>query len=568
MTSGARGDDSRVMADPNGVAVDSEYTPQLSDYVAALKRRTRLMINVALPIALGAAILAVALPEIYQSTAVIDIEETKIPGYTESLGRDLSYADQYVAGLSDEVLNHEGVLEIVRKFDPYPEAQGDESAAVDKVRDDVDVQMITVQVLDPYSGRQRKIITAFSVGFESRKPETAQQVAAWLGDAYLAADRHRRERRASSSVAFLTGEADRVRGEIAVLEEKLAEFKQRNAGRLPELTNMNLTVMDRIQRDLADVQLRMRALQQDRIFLAQQLEQAQQINPDSGLLQQLQAEYNRKSTQYDENHPDVVSLRRRIETLRQSGSVSTSNTLEAELEGRRAILAQTRERYSEDHPDVRSLRREIESLERRIDSGEVMSSGSVQTHAVVQLKTQVNAIDTQLASLQVRGSELRRNLAELQDRIESTPQAEREYQTLTRDLALARGQYDELIKKQMNDEVRQAAIEGGTADEFRLVKPAFTPDSPAKPDRVAIVVVGILLGLLAAVSIAVAVDLLDPTVRGAGDLRRAAMPPLGIFGTIQNSVARRRSSRRTAAVVTAYLVGAPLAFLIAYFLTR
>ena len=120
----------------------------------------------------------------------------------------------------------------------------------------------------------------------------------------------------------------------------------------------------------------------------------------------------------------------------------------------------------------------------------------------------------------------------------------------------------------MNDEVRQAAIEGGTADEFRLVKPAFTPDRPAKPDRIAIVIVGLLLGLLAAVAVAVGVDLIDPTVRGSADLRRLGLPPLATFGTIQNSVARQHGSRRTAAVVTAYLVGTPLAFVIIYFLAR
>src|SRR5688572_11914088 len=134
-------DDSRLQPDPGGAVVETEYTPQLTDYVAALKRRSRLMINVAVPIVLGAVILATALPEVYQSSAVIDIEETKIPGYTESQGRDQSFADQYVAGLSDEVLKHEGMLAIVRKFNPYPES--DESAAAGRARGDIDVEMIT-----------------------------------------------------------------------------------------------------------------------------------------------------------------------------------------------------------------------------------------------------------------------------------------------------------------------------------------------------------------------------------------------------------------------------------------
>jgi uncharacterized protein involved in exopolysaccharide biosynthesis len=35
---------------------------------------------------------------------------------------------------------------------------------------------------------------------------------------------------------------------------------------------------------------------------------------DEGMLAQLQAEYNKKLATYDENHPDMIALRRQIDT--------------------------------------------------------------------------------------------------------------------------------------------------------------------------------------------------------------------------------------------------------------
>ncbi len=60
---------------------------------------------------------------------------------------------------------------------------------------------------------------------------------------------------------------------------------------------------------------------------------------------------------------------------------------------------------------------------------------------VIQARTQINGVETQIASLQARGTELRGKLDQLLKRVESTPQVEREYQTLTRDLQLARAKY-------------------------------------------------------------------------------------------------------------------------------
>src|SRR5271156_6694046 len=157
---------------------------------------------------------------------------------------------------------------------------------------------------------------------------------------------------------------------ICRFEPTLAAFKAKNFGNLPELTDLNLNLMDRVQRDLDDTEQQQRTLSQEKIFLEQQLVQARNAGQDEGMLAQLQADYNRKLATYDENHPDMIALRRQIDALKAGGGAVDSLSLPAQLQAQKQILAQARQRYSEDHPDVKRIERQIKTLETRIASGE------------------------------------------------------------------------------------------------------------------------------------------------------------------------------------------------------
>ena len=80
--------------------------------------------------------------------------------------------------------------------------------------------------------------------------------------------------------------------------------------------------------------------------------------------------------------------------------------LAAQLQAQKQILAQARQRYSEHHPDVKRIERQIKSLETRMAAGETSAGNPVGSPAVVQLKTQINALDNQMAGLERRRADL------------------------------------------------------------------------------------------------------------------------------------------------------------------
>lgn len=534
-------------------------TNGFGDYLAILRKRRKLLLLVGLPIvALGVA-LAIALPDVYRSSGEIEIEGAQAlranPNSLTQDPDDTPYADQYVRSLSTVVLSDRNLAKLLNEHQLYEDQAADPAAALDKLGSDIKVDIVTVPILDPNTGRERDVVTAFNVAYDNPRPQNAQVGAEWLVNSFLQENRHDRQRQAAGKAKFFSREAERMRVHVAGLESKLSDFKQQNAGKLPELNEMNMNVMERTETDIQDVEMQMQALRRERVFLVAQLQQARAAGPETANLRALEDEYNRKSMQYDQSHPDLIMLRRQIDQLRAGGTTS-GMSLRAQLQQQRSILSETRQRYSEDHPDVQRISRNIQALEARIAAGETSErSVSSDSPMAVQLTTQLNATDTQLAALQARAMELRTKLSGLEGRMSAAPEVEREYQNVTRDLASARAKYDELLKRQMDAEVSEAAIAGGTGDKFRVKSSPKTPDEPAKPQRLAIVIIAIVLGVVAALTGVILAQLMDQTVRGARDVQDIlGVAPLTSVPVIKRSnVVRKGVAPAYAATAAAFL---------------
>jgi polysaccharide biosynthesis transport protein len=518
--------------------MESKQISGTASYLSAVRRRRRLMLFIALPIVLSALVAALALPDVYQASGMVSIEQARLEGVKSSTRAATDdYVQEYVRSVSNELLTEKVLRRAAAEIVPYPELKDDVGAAARRMIKDTRIDMVRSTILDPISGREREIISGFKITYASRDPKLAARGASWLTAAFIQADRDTREGREADTATFYATEAERVATTMAVLEQKLADYKRRNYGRLPELTAVNLNSMDRMERDLEGVQLQAGMLRKDRIFIEQRLGESTSNNTNADELTRAEDEYRRKSATYDSSHPDLISLRRQIETLKLAGTGGGGASLQDQLDAQRATLAEARQRYSADHPDIRKISRNIAALEKRLAAGEKVAPGAGRTAVSEQLQVQLSSTNTQIASLEARASELRGKMGVVENRVASTPEVEREGQILTRDMNQARTKYEQLLGNKMDADINRAAISGGKADEFRLMQPATQPSAPAKPARVAIALIGAILGLVLALTGAGIAEMIDPAVRGVGDLQTLlSLAPLAVVPTIRNSV--------------------------------
>jgi succinoglycan biosynthesis transport protein ExoP len=545
-----------------------DKTVSLRDVLDILRRRRAAMLLAFVGVIVIAMLAAFLWPATYQAAGTILIEQQEVPA---ELVRSTisSYADQRIQVITQQVMTTENLYKIVQKYDLYQRERRlkTREAVMLKMRDDIGFKMISADVIDPRSGNPTKATIAFAVSYKNRSPDMAARVANELVSLYLQQNLQSRKERSADATSFLGDEAQRLDQRINELQAEVAKFKEKHVNDLPEQSPINMQLMTRADEEMRDVDTRIRSLDQQVVYLEAQLAQlspSSQVYTSTGervlspqdRLKYLRTEYARVSGLYAPTHPDVIRLQREIAGLEKTADASGAvNDLQRQVEDANTQLAAVQQKYSADHPDVIRQQRVVASLQTKLAAAAKSdNSASVRpvepdNPAYIQIKAQVEASKSERSSLQTKRSQLTAQLADYEKRLASAPAVEREYSTMTRDLDNNQLKYREVRQKQMEAQVAQSLEEERKGERFTLIEPPLTPEEPASPNRVVIMVLGLVLSIGAAVGAAALLENMDSSVRNRRDLETLlSVPPLAVLPWIETQadrVARRRRQRYT-----------------------
>lgn len=551
-----------------------EQTKELKDYLDAFRRRRVQIVAVSSVLFAVSLLVAFLWPPTYRSMATILIEEQEIP---PDLIRSTvtSYATQRIQTISQTVMTRANLMQIVEKYNLYKDRRGRDTTEelLDRMRKDIKLDMINSDVIDPRSGRPSVATIAFTLAFEGDNPEITQKTASELTNLYLNENLKTRTEKATETVDFLGAEAEKLNQHIAEVETTLAAFKEKNAETLPDLLGLNIQLTDRTERELTDLDNQMRGLDDRKFYLEGQLAQINPMSPmvsDSGdrvldpetRLKMLRSEYISASSKYSPDHPDVVRLRREIDTLeKQTGSVNSSSEQANELARARAELTAARQKYSEDHPDVIRLTKVVASLEESLKKQPIAPETAVakekpENPAYITLKAQLDGIKSDMLALNTKRSDLKAKLADYEKRMVQTPEVERKYLTLKRDYENSVRRYQEIKSKQMEAEVGQQLEKERKGERFSLIDPPHMPEQPIKPNRPAIILLGFLLSMVSGAGYVAVAESVDSSVRGVhGVMAVVNAPPLSVIPYLRNSEDMLRSRKIKKTMVVAFMGG-------------
>lgn len=521
----------------------TEHSLTINDIFAVFSRRRHLFVYTVLPVIVAAVSLAVLLPSDYRSSARLDINLEGSNVRTLEPIAVSAYADQYIAKLQDRVLSRDSVKRLLENDEIFTGAYRDlsEKERLQMVRKGFFVEMVT-QPATTNTGREIDLISGFRTGFEGPNPNFAYAVSAYIAKAFLDEDRATRTKRASSTSTFLREQVSKTEIEIVELEQQVAEFKVRNACCLPELRELNMAVIQRAERDIESLRPRIRTLEQDRIFLQAQLEEIRKQTIATDRLAILEEEYITLVANYGPDHPDVARIRREISAITDIGPLGEGDTALLDL---RVRLAEAKRRYSDVHPDVIRLQREIAALE--IEKPADAKKGRnrlLDNPRYLQLRSQINGIDTELGTLRTRSPELVQKIEEYEDRLMRTPHIESEYQALSRKLETARESFDNLQDRLVIARQTEALESTEIGARLTAVESAGLPSSPSGPARLVIVLVGSFLACTLGLGLVLVAEMTDMTVRSSNDIASVMqMVPIATIPVIQNSLSRSKGNR-------------------------
>lgn len=222
---------------------------------------------------------------------------------------------------------------------------------------------------------------------------------------------------------------------------------------------------------------------------------------------------------------EIAIKRRQLESMQSLARKSDP------LKSKLALLQKKQQElgyvYTDNHPDVVETNNEIASVKAQLQSG------SMRSDLVDGSSLELEKISMELNSLRDVERNQRRLLATKQALLRSIPAARAGLDELEREKNSHKYLYEQLIARYGQSEVSKQMEVQDKSTTFRIVDPAIIPTRPFSPQRVKMILVGIVGGLAASFGLLVLLDLLDKSVRNVESLKSLGVQVLAVVPTIE-----------------------------------
>ena len=444
-----------------------------------------------------------SLPDQYSSKAVVNIDaQTIMQPLLKGLAVE-SDPQQEIEVMTRTLLSRENLLSVIRETDMDHTASSPE--ALERL---VEKLARTIQLSNVGNARRGQLgSTIYEISYKSPDAEMSFKVVFSLLNALIENTLNSGRLDSDMAEKFLNEQISDYEQRLEQGEQRLAEFKKKNAGFMP---NEKGGYYDRLQSLQGNIESTTSAL-----HLAKQ-------------------RYNELRQQLSGESPMV-------------GGSEFSRATAAKLRSYQEQLNEMLTKFTDEHPNVKALRARIEDLQQGGDPDNVPGSsfaGDTELNPVYHdLKAQESRARVEVSTLQVQLAEQRQRLAELQQSVDIIPQVEADLIKLNRDYDITKERYLALVERRESARLAQKMEKNNSEIIFRVVDAPIVPLLPAGPNRPLLLSGVFLMALLAGVGWSILRFLLHPTFVDFKQLQK--MIDLPVLGTIslQMTPEKRRQRR-------------------------
>jgi succinoglycan biosynthesis transport protein ExoP len=483
------------------MARSAPASPSLADYWAIVRRR---FWWVTVPLFLCWVVvwgMSWRLPPIYQSQALILVEQQKVPENYVVPNVTVSLQDR-LQSMTQQILSRTRLQTTMDRFHLYSKPKGFFGFSkwqdpIEEMRKDIKIDLVASP------GHQGEL-TAFKIQYSAGSPELAQRVNNELTSLFIDENLRAQQQLSESTTAFLDIQLADARAKLEQQEAKVRAFKATHFGDLPSQMQSNVQILAGLQTQLDATQRDIDGARQQRLYL-----------------ESLQKQYDSQRTS-------------------QGGgdSVSTSpEALDKELANLRLRLANAVSQYTDDYPDVITLKDKIaktEKLKKQLEDeiasnqktskdAKVAEPGAANTitgstPTTMQMQSQLQANQLQIQNYEQRQKKIESEISDYQVRLNLTPQTEQELADISRGYDESMSNYNSLLQKQMQSQLATSLEQRQQGEQFRILDPPSLPTRPASPNHLMISILGLALGAALGIALAGVLELTGVRVWQAKDV--------------------------------------------------
>jgi len=190
-------------------------------------------------------------------------------------------------------------------------------------------------------------------------------------------------------------------------------------------------------------------------------------------------------------------------------------------------------KFTDDYPEVVKVKSEIDELHNQMAQASSVgrntaADGEMRALNPVyrQIKEELQRTDTEIESLRARMDELAKQQAVGQQILGKKPKEQEEWAKLQRDRTVYQKVYDDLLQKLENARVSKNLELADKSTKYRVVDPPLLPRIPVRPDRLLMIVAGLIFGVASGVGSTIALDYLDHSFKDEDTLQRTLNLPV------------------------------------------
>jgi uncharacterized protein involved in exopolysaccharide biosynthesis len=194
-------------------------------------------------------------------------------------------------------------------------------------------------------------------------------------------------------------------------------------------------------------------------------------------------------------------------------------------------LTEAKASLGPNHPDVIQLSNEVSALSNEVEALTTEKAITIgkqkpDNPVYIALLTQISATENEIKSISQEKDNILQEIEKYRRKIENAPVVEKEYNTLTHGYDNAKRKYDDLHDKYMEAKVTHDMEISERGERFTMKSPAFLPDKPYKPNRLAIILIGCLVAMGAGLGISAAREGIDNTITTTDKIKEITGVPV------------------------------------------
>jgi uncharacterized protein involved in exopolysaccharide biosynthesis len=505
---------------------DNDAASDLGSYGALIRRRKVWILTIVPAALLLSVFLAFWITPLYRSQATLILEQAAIPDtFIKSTVR--SYAEQQLDVVQGRVLTTEELGKLVGEYDPYPD---DKNLSVEQKALKI-IQNTSLDHVDPVTFQPKDQAPAIAIFYQNPDPVRASEVTGRIADLFLTWHQRERVEAARSAAKIIQDRATELTKQLQLVDDEYAKLRIANGGSLPDTKGGDEEARYRAERDLTDLERQLREAEEKESLVSIQLAGT---SPNLLVAQGLAGN-----------------------GLPQAGSYQPPTGL-TDIATVKAELADAQLRYTPDHPDVKRLERALAALEAKQNTA-AASPGSADNPEYRRLSGELASAKANVLALQGSVARARNQVAVYTAAANPSAALERQVQDLDRRRQALQTEYQENQDKLKSAELGQVAESGKNAEHFTELQSPYPASQPHSPNRIGVILLGLVLGCAIAGVAVVVAESTDDTVRGARDVGSLdSIPVLATIPEILLASDERRRRRVWVTVTAAYLLVAGL----------